>query len=452
VDNIIKLLCKVFRPEIYCSYLKQKNIRKLSLEEIQKTQWIRLKELLEIVYNSSDFYHESFETVNLKPQDIKSYKDFTKLPIVNKKILKKNYKRIVVKGSSDKDYVVSYTAGSTGEPFPFLLDKKREHPLTAAAYMLNMENVGINPFKKYNELMIKAEPVNEIKKLYDPIKRGILYRLKYRFTSEIIGVRSLEIKEENIKAIYSIIKNNNIDGIYGYSSNIFYLAKLFKMHNLELKLKYIIPIAEGLLKQQKDFIRNTFHCPLYMDYGASECMRMGFECNQHNGYHLDIYNYYFEYLDDNGETCKPGEIGNIIVTNLNNYIFPLIRYQVGDQCIAAKEKCSCGLNYPIVNQIIGRAPDFVITPLHDEITSNDFDICLKPLYKYITQYQIIVNKKINTLIIKIIPKEKFKQETIRELKEKVSELIAHSMNIKIEFVEEIPFDKNGKTKSLIIKS
>ena len=448
---LTKLLCKIFEPEIYGNYLKQKEIRKLPLKEIQKIQWNRLKELLEYIYTSSVFYSDNFKSVNLKPQNINSYEDFLRLPIVNKKILKKNYDRIIAKGSRKEDYTISYTSGSTGEPFSFLLDNKRENPSTSASFLLNKESIGINPFKKTNELMIKAEPVNEIKNLYQPNKRVLVHGLKYYFISETFGIKSLDIKKENINVIKSIIENNNIEVIYGYSSNIFYLAKLFKMHNIDVNIKYAIPIAEGLIKQQKKFITDTFNCRLYMDYGASECMRMGFECNQHDGYHMDIYNYFFEYLDDNDEPCKTGENSNIIVTNLNNYIFPLVRYHIGDQCILSNEKCSCGINYPLVSQITGRESDIIKTPLNDEISLSNFAVLLEYLNEYIIQYQLIVDEKAKEIILKIIPTQKFKQETIGEIKRKILELINHSMNIKIELVEKIPFEKYGKTKSLIIK-
>jgi len=422
---LTKLLCKIFEPEIYGNYLKQKEIRKLPLNEIQKIQWNRLKELLEYIYTSSVFYSDNFKSVNLKPQNINSYEDFLRLPIVNKKILKKNYDRIISKGSRKEDYTKSYTAGSTGEPFSFLLDNKRENPSTSASFLLNKESIGINPFKKTNELMIKAEPINEIKNLYQPNKRVLVHGLKYYFISETFGIKSLDIKKENINVIKSIIENNNIEVIYGYSSNIFYLAKLFKMHNIDVNIKYAIPIAEGLIKQQKNFITDTFNCRLYMDYGASECMRMGFECNQHDGYHMDIYNYFFEYLDDNDEPCKTGENSNIIVTNLNNYIFPLVRYHIGDQCILSNEKCSCGINYPLVSQITGRESDIIKTPLNDEISLSNFTAFLEYLEEYIIQYQLIVDEKAKEIILKIIPTQKFKQETIGEIKRKILELINH---------------------------
>lgn len=450
-EIITKLLCKIFEPEIYRSYLKQKEIRKLPLDEIQKIQWNRLKELLEFVYKSSDFYHDTFVSVDLGPDDIKSYEDFARLPIVTKKTLKINYKRLIAKGTSKKNYTISRSGGTTGEPFSFLIDNKREHPSTTAAFLLNKESIGISPFEKINELMIKTKPVNEIKNLYSIDKKSLLHKLKYYFLSETFGIKSLDIKKENINIIQSIIEKNSIEIIYGFSLNIFYLAKLCKMHNIKLNIKYVIPIAEGLSEQQKKFISDTFNCRLYMDYGASECMRMGFECNQHIGYHMDLYNYYFEYLDDSGNICKPNENANIIVTNLNNYIFPLIRYRIGDQCILSKQKCSCGNNYPLVSHIIGRDSDIIRTPLNDEISLLSIRSLFGSLDEYIIQYQIIVDEKSKEITIKIVPTQSYKPEIITGIKEKLLEIINYSMGIKIETVEEIPFDKTGKTKSLIIK-
>ena len=449
---LIKLITKTFRPEIYSSYLKQKEIRRLPIKEIQEIQWKRLKELLDFVYEYSEFYHDTFKSVNLQPDDINSYEDFARLPIINKKTLKNNYKKVITKKTKTKDYTISHTGGTTGEPFSILIDNKREHPATSAAFLLNRESIGINPFKKMNELMIKSNPINEIKDLSSINKKSFSDRLKYFFFSEIFGIKSLDIKEENIFKIQSIIKDNNIEVLYGFSLNILYLAKLCKMKNINLNIKYVIPIAETLSEQQIKFITDTFNCRLYMDYGASECMRMGFECNQHFGYHMDIYNYYFEYLDDNGKISQPDENTNLIVTNLNNYIFPLIRYWIGDQCILSEKKCNCGNNYPLVSHITGRDSDVIKTPLNDEISLLSIRSELGGLDEYILQYQIIVDQKAKEIFIKIVPTQMYNPELNIRIKEKILKIIKYSMDLKIETVDEIPFDKNGKTKSLIIKS
>ncbi len=442
----------IMKKNIYNEYVKQKKIRDFSFEEIKNMQWKRLKDLLIFSNSHSLFYQKTFQSIGLEPEDIHSYDDFSKIPIINKKVLRNNYHKILVGGNCERDYCPSTTSGTTGEPFTFLIDKKNEIPRTYASFMINKENIGIDPFKKYNELIIKIKPPKDIKTFGSEFKYSFLHHLKYSFFSEPIGLKSLDVKKDKVEAIHSLITDKNIAGLYGYSSNIIALAKYFKIMNISIKMKYIILIAEGILKQQKQLISDVFHCPVYMDYGASECMRMGFECRQHKGYHMDIYNYFFEYLDDDGCPCNPGEIANIVVTNLNNRVFPLIRYSIGDQCIVTDKKCTCASNFPLVSQIIGRKSDILRTSNNEEIPMLNLRALLQKFYMYITQYQFKVNRGERTILLQIIPTSKIPKEIIEELGKQLSDFVCHSMKINIEFVNEIQFEKTGKTPEIVYQN
>ncbi len=449
---ISKILWMILKSDLYKSYLNQKKIREMPLDYIQKIQWKRLKELLEYSYKNSSFYHDLFKSVNLTPKDIVYYKDFSKLPFTSKKILKNNFNNVKVIGKDEKDYIVSYTSGSTGEPFSFLIDKQQESINTLAAFMLNKKHAGINPFEKNNEIMIKFEPVNEVSDLINTTTTGIYNRVKNLFISEIYGVNSLKINKNNTKEIYDFINFNNISGIYGYSSNVFSLAKHLREFDKEQHLKYVILIAEGILSQQKEFISNTFHCPVFMDYGASECMRMGFECKKCGGYHIDLYNYYFEFLDKNEEPCSAKESADIVVTNLNNYVFPLIRYKIGDQCIIGDEKNGhCENNYPVVSEIIGRRSEIIHLNNDKEIPLLSFDLFFEYLYQSIMQYQLIFYEDEKRLIVKIIPQDTPKKINLEKIKDEFLKLIGTNIKVTFEVVDSIPVGENGKTKSLIIK-
>ena len=61
-------------------------------------------------------------------------------------------------------------------------------------------------------------------------------------------------------------------------------------------------------------------------------------------------------LDKDGQEVKEGEIGEIFVTSLTNYLMPLIRYKIGDLAVKARKDrvCSCGRKLPILEKIIGR--------------------------------------------------------------------------------------------------
>jgi hypothetical protein len=208
---IIKNYWKFFKRNYYKSYLVQKEIRKLPLSEIKKIQWKRLKKLLDYAYENNEFYKEYFESVNLEPRDIQKPEDLLKLPITEKKNYRQHFDKIISKNLNKKDYVITTTSGSTGEPFTHYMDPIRDEPNTHMAFILNKESMGIKPFEKYNELRVHFKPPNEIKNLKEKIKKSWTYRLRYTFFPELFGVRGYTITQENSEDILRIIRENKID-------------------------------------------------------------------------------------------------------------------------------------------------------------------------------------------------------------------------------------------------
>ena len=68
-------------------------------------------------------------------------------------------------------------------------------------------------------------------------------------------------------------------------------------------------------------------------------------------------------LDENGKEVVDGEIGNVVVTCLDNFLMPLIRYDVGDLAVKkTKNSCKCGRSMPQLDSIVGRNTDIIYTP------------------------------------------------------------------------------------------
>jgi phenylacetate-CoA ligase len=449
---VIENYWKYFKRPYYDSYITQKKIRHLSLEEIKKIQWKRLKELLNYAYNNTDFYKEYFESVNLTPDSIKEPTDITKLPLTEKKDYIKNFNKIVAKNMIiNKDYEDATTSGSTGEPFQHYVDKKREQVNTEMAFTLNMESIGVKPFEKYNELSILFRPYKEIIDFKKKPKKNFKDQIIYTFFPESFGIRGYTITKENTPFLIDLIKENNIKGIYGIASSILNMAQFIDNKDI-LKFEYIITMGEELLEYHRDYISKIFNCPVFMDYGSSECMRMGFECKHQNGFHMDIYNYYFEYLKDE-HTIGTTNKYNLIVTNLNNYIFPFLRYKTSDAVILKDEPCTCGNNFPMVQKIFGKNIIGFTAPNGYKLSSVDFAAFFEHYHKHtkaVKQFQVI-QKDEKTMIIKIIPTEIYNEEIKKDIEEKMSNLVERSMNVNVIPVERIKQEQSGKTKVLILR-
>jgi phenylacetate-CoA ligase len=437
---------KIFKND---SFRKQRNFRALPLNEIAKHQWVRLKKVLDIAYSCTDFYKTYFDSVKLAPSDIKSPSDLLKLPITDKKTYQNNFNDIVNKNAEKMNFIPSCTSGSTGEPLKFFNDIK-EGPNLFAAFLLNKESMGVKPFEKYNTLEIKHKPRNELINFPKDLRLKTKTRLFSFFHPKIIGLNIAHIKPENTASILKIFRELNIQAISGYSSSILDIAQFFHNKNISLNLQYINTIGETCLPQQKSFISEVFNCPVYRDYSSSECLHMGSECKISDGYHMDAYNYFFEFLKD-GRPAKENEHGDIVVTNLNNRVFPFIRYKIGDTAILAEHQCGCGNNFPLVKNIHGRNNDSIKTLAGREMSGINIPLQFDSMYDYIKQYQLIqVSDQV--LLVKIVPTELMNKNKVFEISELLYSALDRSIKINIELVKDILPCNSGKKKLIITKN
>jgi glycosyltransferase involved in cell wall biosynthesis len=77
------------------------------------------------------------------------------------------------------------------------------------------------------------------------------------------------------------------------------------------------------------------------EYGSPECRGIAYECDAHDGYHVAAESYIVEVLND-GQLARPGEAGDVVITDLDGFSVPLIRYRTGDRAVMVEQTCACG--------------------------------------------------------------------------------------------------------------
>ncbi len=437
---------RLFQRRFYASWREQRRIRTLPLPEIRRLQWRRLKQLLQYAYENTDFYQQYFASAKLTPADVQCPEDLLRLPVTDKQTYRTYFQQIVPRHVRQADLVPSNTAGSTGQPFRFYLDGATEAANTTAAFVLNKEAMGIAPWDKINELVLKVEPKNQID-ITGGARRHRSFSLKEVLASEHVGISTNDITPANIGAIAEIIRRGNLRAVYGYASSVFSLARYLSDRRCAPRMQYAITIAEGLLRQQKDYISEVFGCPVYQDYSASECMRMGFECRCRNGYHMDLYNYYFEYLDGS-EYARDNRVGEIVVTNLNNYMFPFIRYRVGDLGEPCRGVCQCGINLPIMRTLGGRPSEIIVTPAGKDITMPFFAAFFEYLDRYVRQFQVVQSAR-DALVVRIVPTEQMSDRVRKHMENEILSYVERSMTVQVVCVDEIAIEATGKRRLIV---
>jgi phenylacetate-CoA ligase len=98
---------------------------------------------------------------------------------------------------------------------------------------------------------------------------------------------------------------------------------------------------------------------VYSTYQASETGRLGFECEQRSGWHLNIDLCAVRLVDGDGTTVPAGREGEVVVSNLHNRAMVLLNYRLGDRAILADMPCACGRGLPVLGALLGRRTEVV---------------------------------------------------------------------------------------------
>ncbi|GAB4177765.1 MAG: phenylacetate--CoA ligase [Rhodocyclaceae bacterium] len=116
------------------------------------------------------------------------------------------------------------------------------------------------------------------------------------------------------------------------------------------------------IPETKRRIEELWHARCHDHAGATEVGAHSFECEaQPGGIHLIESEYIAEVLDPATlEAVAPGERGELVITNLGRWGFPVVRYRTGDLVCVNTEPCACGRSFlRFEGGILGRADDMV---------------------------------------------------------------------------------------------
>jgi phenylacetate-CoA ligase len=137
-------------------------------------------------------------------------------------------------------------------------------------------------------------------------------------------------------------------------ADVLALAREFLARRLTLSnLKEVQSLGGGLSADVRAACRDAWNAPLTHIYRAEEVGPLALQCPEHERFHIQSEQALVEVLNEQGKPCGVGEIGRVVVTPLNNFAMPLVRYDVGDTAEIGPP-CACRRGLPVLTQIIGR--------------------------------------------------------------------------------------------------
>jgi len=331
---------------------------RLSRDELARLESKKLSALLLHARESVPHYRQLFARHDPFASGAVDYDRFRQLPILTKADIRNNINNLLSERLDGNRLDPNSTSGSTGEPLSFFTDL-RSKSYRKAAVARNRKWIGI-------------ENGNPVARLWgsdlDARKAKSLRGKVHSFITREIFLSAYDLDNSRLIAYSRAIHRHKPKLLIGYPSALAAFGEFCSERSIEFpSITAVVCSAEALHPFQRESIESGFSAPVYNRYGCREVGDIAQEVPGMQGLVVNSDRIYAEILDESGEACGPETMGNIVITDLDNYGMPLIRYQTGDRGSWAVPGSEATLPYPVLGTVEGRSVDVVMAPSGNRI-------------------------------------------------------------------------------------
>ena len=416
-----------------------------SLDELLAIQSGELGRLVRHAWEHVPYYRARFEALGVGPDSIRSLDDLGRLPLLTRDDAIDSYQRRR-STAAPLATIKKTTSGSTGQPLAFAYDTGSEY-WRQAVKLRGYGWAGYRVGKR--ALFYWGAPVHPLPPLRVRAKVAVDHLLKREHY-----VACTERTPEALDRLVEIIRREQPDVLLCYTMSGAALAH----HILARGVRIARPLpvicgAERLYPVDRAAMKEAFGPSVFETWGCREMMLIAAECEAHDGLHLSMENLIVELVvSENGvdRPARPGESGDVVLTDLHNYGMPFIRYKNGDRAIAGSASaCPCGRNLQKITAVDGRVSETLRGADGNPVSGLVFNVIFAVFGDAVRQFQAIQHKN-GAITLKLAPKGGLDDQTRAHILSNCAKYLP-GVPIQIEIVAEIPLSASGKRRVVIVE-
>ncbi len=413
-----------------------RDFSKKSVDEIQDLQFKRIQELVRHAFDTVPLYHDKYSEVNFQPDDLKTWDDFRKLPLLDKDELIASFPEKSISRLHDTEFTTRST-GSSGRFVTLAVSPN-------AIYLDTIQGARQFYFQSGGN--------------YFPLDLALfIYTCPWWFSS-INGEYPTNFLSTTTTKVKEAIKNIEETRPKILSVYPTYLKEIAK-HNPNLKesgIELIVVHSEQSALKERLAWTEQFGIPVLDEFSSEELTRIALEC-PFRRYHLEEDACFIEIVDP--ESKKPvghGTNGLVVGTNLLNEATPIIRYSQGDLAtIVGQQDCGCGGNFRVMESPHGRYMDSIVTKEGEIIPASCFMDLAYNWYLELDvpvhglRYQIVQNRLDTINVFLIEGTYQLSQAQKSRIRESLYQLLPRETTVSVNLVDQPPIDTGTKYRPVI---
>ncbi len=417
-----------------------------SLAQLRDLQLGFLRRLLRHSYQHTAHYREVFEDRGLRPEDIDSVEAHHQLPLLDRDTVRATMDSRLA-GAPPHYVIKKSTSGTTGEPVVVKYNAESRHWRDATrwrgygwgGYEIGMRALHYWGFGPPSTSLVKRSKIALDRRL----KRDLYVDCTPR-------------SDEALTAVVRQVEAFKPQVMVAYAAGAAALAKFVNEHRLRTwKDIPVLVGAERLWPKDREQVEQAFG-PAFETYGCREVMLMASECEAHEGMHTSMENLIVEVIvrEPGGviRAAKPGETGEVVITDLHNLACPMIRYVNGDLAVAhADDVCACGRALQRIGPIEGRTAETLRDGHGNAVGGLVFNILFGVMDQVARKFQV-VQRVDGSVVMRVVPQvgDRLPDVNQRQIHAFADKYLP-GQRFAIEYVDDIPLTAAGKRKVVVVE-
>jgi phenylacetate-CoA ligase len=407
-------------------------------DELRRTQWLsagqirelqeaRLRALITHAYRHVAYYRELFDRLGIDPGQIQGLQDLERLPTLSTDTIRRSLHFDLLSDAHDKMQMLPVTtSGASGEPLVVYVDKTQLE-MRWAATVRNQEWTGYRFGDRHARLRYGPVGTSRLQAMRDRLD-GLLAR-RAEFTTDVMNA-------DTVRDWVEFVRQYRPTVIEGDAEMLQWMAAQMARQSLHLvPPRGVVTSEQTLTPESRAAIERAFDAPVFDRYGSRLFSAVACECEVHHGQHVNAESYIVEIVRD-GRTARPGEIGEVLITDLTNLSVPLIRYATGDRATATDRGCPCGRGLPLIDALDGR-PQSIFAGNDDCVVPGTFFAELFRDYGHIVKQYRMAQRRPGAVDLHVVKGARFSDARLQDLLAAASRRLGGTVRIDLQVVEPI---------------